>query len=294
MSLQQRYSHHANRALSHAQTLAAGFQHPAQDTAHLLVGVILAEGSIGAQVLSDFGLTVAVAGVYLKRLMEHVERDEPPPPSPALLLALQQAEEESDWLGQHYIGTEHLLLGFTRNNVGNAIDLLRLLDVTAEQVRRRVRRAISDGQREFSLESIRTNARLSEVARRVLNRAEALSVQQSHPTVSFGHLLLALAQEQRVAPAAILRQGGLDMERLASLLAHQHPSLMLSIEPLLEEAVNLAEKLGSHYVGADHLLLTLASLPAGQAALLDCGAAADKVYRLLNRTFNPPPPLLQE
>jgi len=293
MTLPQRYSHHANRALSHAQTLADGFQHPYQDTGHLLVGVMLAEGSIGAQVMSDLGLTVAVVGVYLKRLMERVERSAPPPRSPAFELALQQSEEESDWLGQHYIGTEHLLLGFTRNNVGNAIDLLRLLDVTAEQVRRRVRRAISDGQREFSLETIRANARLSEVARRVLNSAEALAVEQSHPNVSFGHLLLALAQERRAATETILRQAGLDEERLRSALAHRHPSLMPSIEPLLEEAVNLAEKLGSHYVGADHLLLTLAMLPLGQAALVACGAAADKVYRLLNRTFNPPP-LLSE
>jgi len=102
-----------------------------------------------------------------------------------------------------------------------------------------------------------------------------------------------LDQLQILLPFDVQRQGGLKKECQGRFLANQYPSLMPSIEPLLEEAVNLAEKLGSHYVGADHLLLTLAMLPLGQAALVACGAAADKVYRLLNRTFNPPP-LLSE
>ena len=53
--------------------------------------------------------------------------------------ALLLAEDESDWLGNHYIGTEHILLGITRTNVGNAVRLLKLVDITPEQVRRHVR-----------------------------------------------------------------------------------------------------------------------------------------------------------
>ena len=51
-----RYSHHAKRALSHAGDLALRYAHPHIDTAHLLVGVILAEGSIGAKVLDTLNL----------------------------------------------------------------------------------------------------------------------------------------------------------------------------------------------------------------------------------------------
>ena len=287
--LQYRFSHHANRALLHAQTLAAGFQHPAQETGHLLVGVILAEGSIGADILRDLDLSAPVAGVFLKRLMERL--DPPlaqPPRSAAFEQALHQSAEESDWLGQHYIGTEHLLLGITRNNLGNAVDLLRLLDVTPEQIRRRVRRAIGDGRHEFSLETIRANARLSELSRRVLNAAEQSAIAQSHPLLGIGHVLLALAQERRGACASLLQQSGLNLNLLRSHLAHQHSTLMISIEGLLEEAVNQAEKLGSHYVGADHLLLTFSFLHVGVNALNACEANPDKLHRLLDKTFHPP------
>ena len=46
MALQHRYSHHARRALHHAAELAQEYGHPRQDTAHLLVGVMMTEGSL--------------------------------------------------------------------------------------------------------------------------------------------------------------------------------------------------------------------------------------------------------
>ena len=54
MARHHRYSHHVRRAISHAATLAQQYQHPRQDTAHLLVGVMLSEGSIGADVIVGF------------------------------------------------------------------------------------------------------------------------------------------------------------------------------------------------------------------------------------------------
>ncbi|MBZ0286447.1 MAG: hypothetical protein K8I30_02450, partial [Anaerolineae bacterium] len=56
MRTYSRYSHHARRALSHARILVSRFHHPYVDTAHLLVGVMLTEGSMGCKVLHDMDI----------------------------------------------------------------------------------------------------------------------------------------------------------------------------------------------------------------------------------------------
>lgn len=284
MSRYQRYSHHARRALAHASQLAGRYQHPYNDTGHMLVGVILAEGSIGSAIMLELDLPPQVAEVYLKRLLPPAaEPVEQTAPDEAFAAALATSADEANWLGHHYIGTEHLLLGITRANVGYAPLLLRLVGITAEQIRRRVRRALHDGLTEFSLETARRNARLSELTRRVLIAAEQRAVALDHPTVGLGHLLAALLQEQRGITAGILEQSGLDIAQLLAGLEARDPVLLTSVENLLDAAPDQAGRLGSHYIGTDHLLLTMASIIPGIALLQRYGADPDKVQRLLNR-----------
>ncbi|MCU0511385.1 MAG: hypothetical protein MUE40_02330 [Anaerolineae bacterium] len=279
-----RYSHHALRALTHASTLATGFQHAQQDTGHLLVGVMLAEGSLGAQVIAELNITPDVAGVFLKRLLPRVEEvPQPMPPGEAFQKALADAELESDWLGSHYIGTEHLLLGITRTTPGNALELLRLIDLPPEQIRRRVRHVIQAREQEFNLTVVRSNTRLSELSRRVLNAAEQTALSLEHPAPGMGHVLLALVQERRGVTSQILQRSGLQTVALQVALDRREAALLSDLQPLLSTAIEQADKLGSHYVGADHLLLTLTLLPAGIGLLQQYGAAADKVNRLLNK-----------
>jgi len=283
MANKHRYSHHANRALSHATALARRFQHADIDTAHLLVGVILAQGSIGSDIMIKLDLPPSVAEVYLKRL---VLPDDNPPKNlkyhSTLDKALELAADEAHWLGHHYIGTEHFLLGITRTNVGNAIRLLRLVEIPPEQIRRRVRIALREGLTEFSLEVVRQNARLSELSRRVLNAAEQTAVSLDHPAVGLGHLLLALSKERRGVTATILKQSGLSEDKLDDDLQQGHDGLLISIDAAIQQAINQAEKLGSHYVGADHLLLALTE-EAGTTLLQNYNASPDKVNRLLQK-----------
>lgn len=284
MPLQHRYSHHARRALHHAEDLASLYGHAKQDTAHLLVGVILTEGSLGSQILDIFDLPAPVARVYLKRLMTpHEGIPTPVPQSKAFETALEQAADEAQWLGSHYIGTEHLLLGITRSNLGNAIDLMHLIDISPEQIRRRARHVISDGKFEFSLETVRANAKLSELSRRVLNAAEQRAVYLDHPAVGIGHLLWALSNERRGVTSPFLQQSGFNKALLVDELDQHEPHLFISVEGALNEAINQAARLGSHYVGADHLLLALTLLPNGMRLLQHYQAAPDKINRLLNK-----------
>jgi ATP-dependent Clp protease ATP-binding subunit ClpC len=58
--------------------------------------------------------------------------------------ALEFAVEEARKMGHHYIGTEHLLLGLVQLGEGVALDVLRKLGVTPEQIRRQTRRVLQE------------------------------------------------------------------------------------------------------------------------------------------------------
>ena len=283
-----RYSHHVRRSLAHAATLADGFQHAYQDTAHLLVGVMLAKGSIGATVMQELAVPVEVAGVHLKHLMPRDEDHQPPVPrSRDFEKALEYAGDEAAWLGSHYIGTEHLLLGITRANHGNAIELLRLVLIPPERIRRLIRQQAHDNTPvQFSLKHVRASARLSELSRRVLNAAEQQATLLEHAQPGIGHLLLALAQERRGSTAQFLRQSGLKEATLETALERKDTALLLPLEPILEDAVIRAEMLGSHYVGADHLLLALTGCEQGITLLQTFRVDKDRVVRLLNKLLD--------
>ena len=193
------------------------------------------------------------------------------------------SREEALRLGHDYIGTEHLLLGITRDNQGNALDLMHLVDVTPEQIRRRTRHIISDGKLEFSLETVRANAKLSELSRRVLNAAEQRAVYLDHPAVGIGHLLWALINERRGITSKFLHQAGLDKDALEHALDDYEQHLFISVEGALNEAINQATRLGSHYVGADHLLLALTLLTDGMTMLFRFQADPEKIKRLLTK-----------
>lgn len=268
-----RYSHHARRAITHAQLLVTRCRHPRADTAHLLVGILLTEGSIGYAALTDLGLQAHTASSHLESLT--IPLDHPPEQvthDAALDIALELSADESNWLGHHYVGTEHLLLGMTRTNLGNASDLLRILQVSPEQVRRRVRRALKDGQTEFTLQFARRLARFSEIARRVLIGAEQISVSLDHQTVGIGHLILALGNEHRGETTALLRESGFQFMRLQSNLEQRDTALLISIEDVLNEALELSERYNHHYTGTEHLILALCSSPASREIMRVYGA----------------------
>ncbi len=282
MNVHSRYSHHARRALTHARLLVTRLQHPAIDTAHLLIGVMLTEGSIGYRVLADLQLQPAEAESYLWRL--YPRRDMPladPDYTPSLGEALGLAADESTWLGHHYIGTEHLLLGITRTNAGEASLLLRKMGSSSEVLRRRVRRVLNEGVTELDLNRAKRDARLSELSRRVINAAEQMAVALDHPTVGMGHLLLVLSLETRSPTAALLQSHGLSPQHVSEGLKEGDPLLLRSIEGLLSHVLEEAGKVGSHYTGTEHLLLTFTLDPAGIALLRAYGIKADALRHSL-------------
>jgi ATP-dependent Clp protease ATP-binding subunit ClpC len=145
LSGMERFSQRARHVLSLAHQEAESMHHTTIDTEHLLLGLIEEEGSVAGRVLKDLGLEV-------ERVKEMVQRLSPVGQfhggkidlSPGTQQVLEYAVEEARRMGHHYIGAEHLLLGLVHLNDGIAIEVLRKLGVTPEQIRRQTRRVLQE------------------------------------------------------------------------------------------------------------------------------------------------------
>ncbi len=145
MSGMERFTQRARRVLSLAHQEAERMRQDTISTEHLLLGLIQEEGGIAGRVLRDLGLEP-------DRVQEIVERVTGIGQgyggkinlSAGVQQVLEFAIEEARRMGHHYIGTEHLLLALVRSNEGRAMDVLRRLGVTPEQIRRQTRRVLQE------------------------------------------------------------------------------------------------------------------------------------------------------
>src|SRR5512144_1412578 len=141
----ERFTQRARRVLSLAHQEAERMRHSYIGTEHLLLGLIREEGGVAGRVLRELGLEA-------DRVQEIIERLTGPGQyrggkldlAPGTQQVLEYAVEEARRMGHHYIGTEHLLLGLVRSQDGLAMEVLRKLGVTSEQIRRQTRRILQE------------------------------------------------------------------------------------------------------------------------------------------------------
>jgi ATP-dependent Clp protease ATP-binding subunit ClpC len=142
----ERFTQRARRVLSLAQEEAERLQHGQISTEHLLLGLMREEGGVAGRVLRELGLDQRRVEELVVRLTDSGSRA----PggtldlSPGTKKVLELAVDEARRMGHHYIGTEHLLLGLVRQQDGVAIDVLRRLGISPEEVRRQTRRVLSE------------------------------------------------------------------------------------------------------------------------------------------------------
>jgi ATP-dependent Clp protease ATP-binding subunit ClpC len=141
-----RFTQRARRVLSLAQEEAERLQHSYIGTEHLLLGLMREEGGVAGRVLRDLGLEQR----KVEELVERMTRAGQRAPntrldlSPGTKKVLELAVDEARRMGHHYIGTEHLLLGLVRQTEGIAIDVLKRLNISPEEVRRQTRRVLQE------------------------------------------------------------------------------------------------------------------------------------------------------
>jgi ATP-dependent Clp protease ATP-binding subunit ClpC len=142
----ERFTQRARRVLSLAQEEAERLQHGQIGTEHLLLGLMREDGGVAGRVLRDLGLDLRRVEELVNKLTDSGTKSA----SGTLDLSagtkkvLELAVDEARRMGHHYIGTEHLLLGLVRQQDGVAIEVLRRLGISPEEVRRKTRSVLSE------------------------------------------------------------------------------------------------------------------------------------------------------
>lgn len=143
----ERFTQRARRVLSLAQEEAERLNHSYIGSEHVLIGLLREEGGVAGRVLRDLGLDVVRVQAMVERLSSGPSTRTPFTKielSPSTKRLLELAVDEARRMGQHYISTEHLLLGMARQNEGVAIDVLRKFGISAEQIRRQTKQMLKE------------------------------------------------------------------------------------------------------------------------------------------------------
>ena len=145
MAGMERFTQRARRVLSLAHQEAERMRHNYIGTEHLLLGLIREEGGVAGRVLRELGLEAERVQEVIERLTGTGQNQGGKLDlAPGTQQVLELAVEEARHMGHHYIGTEHLLLGLVQYGEGVALDVLRKLGVTPEQIRRQTKRILQE------------------------------------------------------------------------------------------------------------------------------------------------------
>jgi ATP-dependent Clp protease ATP-binding subunit ClpC len=140
----ERFTQRARRVLSLAHQEAERGRQNSIGTEHLLLGLMEEEGGVAGRVLRELGLESNRVREIIERVsVERRHEDLKIELAPDTQQVLEYAVDEARRLGHHYIGTEHILLGLVRVD-GMAMEVLRRLGVTADQIRRQTRRVLNE------------------------------------------------------------------------------------------------------------------------------------------------------
>lgn len=202
----ERLTHRARRVLSLAHQEAERLRHNYIGTEHLLLGLIREDGGVASRVLRELGLEIARVEEIVDRLTRPGQYESGKIDlSPGTQQVLQYAFEEAKQLGNTYVSTEHLLLGLVRYGDGIALNVLRKLGVTPEQIRRQTRRVLQE----------------SSLPKRASQRRTAQREKRAAKTPMIDQLavnLTGLAEDGKLDPV-IGRQ--MEIERVIQILARR-------------------------------------------------------------------------
>ncbi len=210
----ERFTQRARRVLSLAHQEAERMRQNVIGTEHLLLGLIEEEGGVAGRVLRELGLEPDRVREMVERMSGFGQyRGGKIDLAPGTQQVLEFAIEEARRMGHHYIGTEHLLLGLVRSQDGLAMDVLRKLGVTSEQIRRQTRRILQESS---------TSPSTATPASTATNRPTSQRQEQNKPkTPLVDQLAVDLTQkaEENKLDPVIGRQ--MEIERVIQILARR-------------------------------------------------------------------------
>ncbi len=143
-----RFTQRARRVLSMAHLEAEKMGSSQIESEHLLIGLLLVEGSTAGKVLTDLDISADRVREICAILGES---DAPKASSDNQMLStevqdiLKRSITEAEKSGQLYISTEHLLLSLIDTPDSKAVLALKRMGISPEQIRRQLRRVLDEG-----------------------------------------------------------------------------------------------------------------------------------------------------
>jgi ATP-dependent Clp protease ATP-binding subunit ClpC len=201
----------ARHVLSLAQKQAERLRKPQISTEHLLIALIEMEGSVASRVLRDLGLEPERVIDIVEKELGFGDHTGQITLSPGMQQVIPFAMDEARKKGQKSVGTEHLLFGLLRLPDCEAMNILGILGVSAEQIRRQTDRVLRESQSESR----------PALTGRSGSRRQRSEKQDSEKTALVDQLatdLTALAEANKLDPV-IGRQT--EIERVIQILARR-------------------------------------------------------------------------
>ena len=139
--------------------------------------------------------------------------------------------------------------------------------------------------------------RFTQRARRVLSLAHQEAERTHRSTIETEHLLLALLEEDGGVAGRVLRELGLELNRMREMIARlssegeesiDRIDLSPGVQQVLEYAIEEARRMGHHYIGTEHLLLGLIRSTDGIATevLRKLGVTPEQIRRQTRRVLS--------
>jgi len=136
----ERFTDRARRVVVLAQEEARMLEHGYIGTEHLLLGLVHEGEGVAAKALESTGISLDAVRQQVEVVIgrgQHAPSGHIPF-TPRAKRVLELSRRESDQMGHHYIGTEHILLGLVREGDGVAAQVLIKLGADLNQLRQQV------------------------------------------------------------------------------------------------------------------------------------------------------------
>ncbi len=136
--MSKRFTERAQKVVLIAQEEAKRFNHDYVGTEHLLLGLVSIEDSASFKILYSLGAGYRKIKSEVEKLVgigDTIMLLGEIPFTPRAKKVLEYSLEESQNLGSDYVGTEHLLLGITREEEGVAVRILTRIGLNPQIIR---------------------------------------------------------------------------------------------------------------------------------------------------------------
>ncbi len=310
------FTERVRRVLANAREESTRLHHEYVGTEHILLGILRESEGVAALVLQNLGLDIDALKERVEAVVGIGKSSGLGPELPYTSRAkkvLELAMAEAYDLKHSYVGTEHLLLGLSRDEQGIAAQLLDNAGARLEAIRTETLRLLGtdfparhaggagqslagtlkaaattwwSGNRSQRPDGPTNSYHFSERVRNVLAMAREESARLHHEYVGTEHQLLALIREGQGVAAAVLRNVGVNLAAMRQTIedtvkqgdparsAQSDLPYTSRAKKVLELAMTEARDLTHSYVGTEHLLLGLIREDKGIAAQLLTRAGA--------------------